>query len=301
MAVLTSLTLFHDRTLPTVTVTLVLARICRTRRKIAVQALVIRAATKLFLSGCRTSLFHSSRNRLDRGIRCCQVPRPRHTLLSSASELSYLMLLFTVDIIVNIVAETNRFAAQCQADRAVRDPSWYDTTVEEMKAYLGINVMMGIHVLPQLDNYWSSDDYLGVRGIMAVMSRSRFKKITQYFHINDNTTAVARGERGYDPLHKIRPLLSATSNSFARRYSPGRDLSIDEAMVAFKRRSFMKQYMPAKPVKWVQGLDCCGGRHWLCIWLWDLHRKTSSPVPTWPGLRCRDAVDGSVSVSRGRN
>ena len=83
---------------------------------------------------------------------------PRHTLLSSASELSYLMLLFTVDIIVNIVDETIRFAAQCQADRAVRDPSWYDTTVEEMKAYLWINVMMGIHVLPQLDNYWSSDD-----------------------------------------------------------------------------------------------------------------------------------------------
>ena len=112
--------------------------------------------------------------------------------------------------------------------------------------------MMGIHVLPQLDNYWSSDDYLGVRGIMAVTSRSRFKKITQYFHIN-NTTAVARGERGYDPLHKIRPLLSATSNSFARRYRPGRDLSIDEAMVAFKGRSFMKQYMPAKPVKWGGG------------------------------------------------
>ena len=168
---------------------------------------------------------------------------PRHTLLSSASELSYLMLLFTVDIIVNIIAETNRFAAQCQADRAVRDQSWYDTTVEEMKAYLGINVMMGIHIMPQLDNYWSSDDYLGVRGIMAVMSRSRFKKITQYFHINDNTTAVARGERGYDPLNKIHPLLSATSNSFARRYRPGRDLSIDEAMVAFKGRSFMKQYM----------------------------------------------------------
>ena len=82
-------------------------------------------------------------------------------------------------------------------------------------AYLGMNAIMGIHVLPQIENYWSSDDYLGFRGITVVMSRSRFKKITQYLHINDNTTTVARGERGYDPLHKIRPLLSATSNSFA--------------------------------------------------------------------------------------
>ena len=41
---------------------------------------------------------------------------PRHMLLSGASELSFLMLLFTADIILNIVDQTNRFAAQCQAD-----------------------------------------------------------------------------------------------------------------------------------------------------------------------------------------
>ena len=33
-------------------------------------------------------------------------------------------------------------------------------------AYLRMNIMMGIHVLPQIDNYWSSDDYLGVHGII---------------------------------------------------------------------------------------------------------------------------------------
>ena len=175
---------------------------------------------------------------------------PRHTLLSDATEVAYFMLLFTLEIIANIVTETNRYAAQCQAARDVRDTAWYDTTVDEMKAYLAINIMMGIHVLPEIDNYWSSDDFLGVRGIMNVMARNRFKKLTQYFHLNNNDTAVARGETGYDPLHKVRPLISATSNTFARRYRPGRDLSIDEAMVAFKGRSFMKQYMPAKPIKW---------------------------------------------------
>ena len=70
-------------------------------------------------------------------------------------------------------------------------------------------------MLPEIDNYWSSDDSLGVRGIMNVMARNRFKKLTQYFHLNNNDTAVARGETGYDPLHKVRPLISATSNTFA--------------------------------------------------------------------------------------
>lgn len=175
---------------------------------------------------------------------------PRHSLLFDASEVAYFFLLITVDMILHVVNETNRYAAQCQAARGFRDPAWYDTQVKEMRAYIALNIMMGIHILPEVDMYWSSDDYLGVIGIMKVMTKNRFKKLTQYFHINDNSTAVARGEAGYDPLHKIRPLISATSNTFARRYRPGRDLSIDEAMVAFKGRCFFRQFMPAKPVKW---------------------------------------------------
>ena len=41
-------------------------------------------------------------------------------------------------------------------------------------------------------------------------------------------------------------------------YNPHRDISIDEAMIKFKGRSSMKQYMPKKPIKrgfkvWVRG------------------------------------------------
>ena len=32
-------------------------------------------------------------------------------------------------------------------------------------------------------------------------------------------------------------------------YEPGRDLSVDEAMIPFKGRSSLKQYMPLKPVR----------------------------------------------------
>ena len=170
--------------------------------------------------------------------------------LPDASELAYFMLLFTIEMITSLVLETNLYAEQCQAARGVRDSAWQPTTVEEMRAYIAVNILMGFHQLLEIDHYWSSDDMLGVPGVMKIMAKHRFKKLTQYFHANDNSKAAARGGAGYDPLHKVRPLLSSASSSFARRYRPGKDLSIDEAMIAFKGRSFMKQYLPAKPIKW---------------------------------------------------
>ena len=176
---------------------------------------------------------------------------PAHSLPLDASELSYFLLLFTIEMITRLVLETNLYAEQCQTASGVRDSAWHATTIEEMRAYIGVNILMGFHQLPEIDHYWSSDDMLGVPGVMKIMAKHRFKKMTQYFHANDNSTTAARGDAGYDPLHKVRPLLSSAASSFARRYRPGKDLSIDEAMIAFKGRSFMKQYLPAKPIKWV--------------------------------------------------
>ena len=177
---------------------------------------------------------------------------PRHSLSSvpMPSELDFFMLLVTEEMWRGVVDETNRYAAQCQAARRARDVAWCETTVAEMKAYIAINILIGINDVPQLDHYWSADDKVGCSFIQRIMAKSRFKKLNQYFHLNDNDTAVARGEAGYSPLHKIQPLISSVSTAFSRRYRPGRDLSIDEAMVAFKGRSHMKQYLPSKPVKW---------------------------------------------------
>ena len=161
---------------------------------------------------------------------------PAHSLPLDASELSYFLLLFTIEMITRLVLKTNLYAEQCQTARGVRDSAWHATTIEEMRAYIGVNILMVFHQLPEIDHYCSSDDMLGVPGMMKIMAKHRFKKMTQYFHANDNSTAAARGDAGYDPLHKVRPLLSSASSSFARRYRPGKDLSIDEAMIAFKGR-----------------------------------------------------------------
>ena len=72
----------------------------------------------------------------------------------------------TVDVITN---ETNRYAGQCISTKP--DAEWYETTSEEMRAYLGLVIIMGIHRLPSLKHYWSADPILGV-----YWNRLRFKK-----------------------------------------------------------------------------------------------------------------------------
>ena len=109
-----------------------------------------------------------------------------------------------------------------------------------------------------LADCWSSDSLLGVPGIAAGMPIDRFKVLLQCFHHNDNATAVPRNQAGHDRLHKIRPMITRLRETWRSFYHPPREQSIDEAMVRFKGRSSMKQYVPKKPTK-------CGYKVWcLC-------------------------------------
>ena len=59
-----------------------------------------------------------------------------------------------------IVTETNRYATQKVCN--------FETTEDEMKAFLGINFIMGINKLPSLEDYWLIDKYIGNEKIQNV-------------------------------------------------------------------------------------------------------------------------------------
>ena len=66
----------------------------------------------------------------------------------------------------------------------------------------------------------------------------------------------------YNKLYKVRSFLNALLHSFSKFYKPTKEQSIDESMILLKGCSFIKQYMPAKPIKrrykvWVRA-DCHG-------------------------------------------
>jgi hypothetical protein len=159
---------------------------------------------------------------------------PLHNLTGEALALDYFHLIWGTEIYNILVRETNRYANQRQDEAGAHDKYWTDVTVNEMKAYISINITMGIHSLPEQIQYWSEDPSLGVDAVRKLMQKNRLKKISQYLHTNDNSMAIPYGQPGHDRLHKVRPLLHILTGNFRWCYKPHRELSIDEAMVGFK-------------------------------------------------------------------
>ena len=108
---------------------------------------------------------------------------------------------------------------------------------------------MGINHLPALADYWKLDPTYRYSPITDKITWDHFVEITQYFHFVDNSTLPSRTDPGYDKLGNIRPVICHLSRQFLIVYNPHCEASIDEAMIAFKGMSIMKQYLPNKPVK----------------------------------------------------
>lgn len=159
------------------------------------------------------------------------------------NEIDYFENIWDKDIFDVIVKQTNLYAKQKQSK------NWTDTTVEELKATLGMIVLMGIHKLPSLKCYWSSDDILHVEAIARIMTLNRYKKIIENLHCNDNERVFDKNHSKHDKLHKVRPLLDMLNANLGKVYKPSSFYCVDESMIAFKGRCVLKQFMPLKPIK----------------------------------------------------
>ncbi|XP_071490416.1 piggyBac transposable element-derived protein 4-like [Diadema antillarum] len=81
-------------------------------------------------------------------------------------------------------------------------------------------------------------------------NKNRFQLLNTFLHFNDNEKLVPRGQPGFDPLHKTRPLIDMSQPTYLEHFLPGGYLSIDESLAPFKGRISYRQYIPNKPRKW---------------------------------------------------
>ena len=108
---------------------------------------------------------------------------------------------------------------------------------------------MGLLKLPMLRDYWSTNQVLATPWFPSVMARERFFSILRYLHLVDSSLQKKRGEVGYDPLYKVRPILDHLTAIFPMYYQPKREISINEMMVGTRCRISFLQYLPKKPTK----------------------------------------------------
>ena len=59
-------------------------------------------------------------------------------------------LFLSDDLLDNIVEKSNRYAAQVMGDERYRE--WRKITKEEVKAFFGFSILMGIDHLPSVDD-----------------------------------------------------------------------------------------------------------------------------------------------------
>jgi len=146
-----------------------------------------------------------------------------------------------------IVDQSNLYAMEVMSDEKYE--KWDPISIQDLEAYLGFNILMGINLLPSLEDYWKKNPVYHYAPVSDHISRDRFTEISRYLHFVDNSTLLPRTSPAYDRLGKVRPVLDHLQSRFSAVFTPAQDLAIDEAMIKFQGRSSMKQYMPMKPTK----------------------------------------------------
>ena len=164
----------------------------------------------------------------------------------NATPLEYFQLFLTAHVLQHILQTTNDYAAARLSAIPPRRRSifrnWRIITMAELKAFLGILIMMGIVQISNIKDYWSSHVALNLPFFRSIMSRDRFIHIFWVLHVGDRS--------GYSKRSKIQPFMDLVIPLFQQYLVPSLELSIDEATIAFRGRVVFRQYICGKPEPW---------------------------------------------------
>ena len=193
------------------------------------------------------------------------------------SPLDVFHQLFTQEIWESLCQNTNAYyryrssnGSNDMTDPDVKPRPWKDTTVGELKVWLGLMLSMGIVSCPAIEDYWSEDTR---QKPMSAMSLNRFFQIKRFLHVSpppcisrssassvstsgvsssygisgilSNASSTSRAPEWWE---KMEPMSSIAQKRCQECYVPSSNVAIDEIMVKFEGRSVHTLRMPKKPV-----------------------------------------------------
>uniref|UniRef100_A0A8C1SEW5 Pogo transposable element derived with ZNF domain b n=1 Tax=Cyprinus carpio TaxID=7962 RepID=A0A8C1SEW5_CYPCA len=159
---------------------------------------------------------------------------PQHIMTRNSDVLEYFQLLFPNILFEQIVFETNAYATYC-CSLGQGDPSWKPVSIEEVKGFFGLSILMGIQGLGEPELHWSWDHHHGRYGsrtwelFYRTMSVKRFKQIGA--HIRMSSMLVENDIQRADKLSFFQPMLSILQTSMQEAYKPNKCLTVDQAFL----------------------------------------------------------------------
>ncbi|GBL95338.1 PiggyBac transposable element-derived protein 4 [Araneus ventricosus] len=175
---------------------------------------------------------------------------PVHNLPTGSDPSEYFKLFFTNSMCETVRVNTNKYAEYIQEKKNITHSKWKPVEfVEEIWNFLSVMLIMSIARLPKMSDYWASNPMLGNDMIKRTMTRDRFMEILRYFHLSNREEEKNPQDEGYNIMQKLDPFMKDLKLNFLKHFSPYRELSIDEALIKYKGRLGIVQYMPMKPAK----------------------------------------------------
>ena len=93
--------------------------------------------------------------------------------------------------------ESERYAAQ--------NGKTFEVSMDELRAFIGVNFVIGYHKLPKLRSYWETGSpSFSVNFVANVMTRGRFKEILGNLHFSNNEDVIPRDYQANDRAFKVR-------------------------------------------------------------------------------------------------
>jgi hypothetical protein len=171
----------------------------------------------------------------------------------SQCPLDYFKLFFSDELINEIVNESNKYAREkilknTPLQKRSMWYSWKDITLEELKAFFGLIINMGLNEKSELDEYFSTDWAAYSPFFKDVFSKVRFLQIFWNLHICSPPSGPIAGT--FTRSGKVRNVLSYLDKKFREYYVPENKVSVDESTVGFKGKVSFKVYNKDKPTRW---------------------------------------------------
>ncbi|KAJ8038264.1 Folylpolyglutamate synthase, mitochondrial [Holothuria leucospilota] len=170
-------------------------------------------------------------------------------------EIDFFYEFFPLLLILRVVDWTN-----VKLNAAGKPP----TSAAEVKAWLGLRLVMSLSKASSTGKYWSSERGWKNDLVISTMKKNRFEELSQYLACHNpetspddwpQTTSEERGRRytymKEHPVYPVQELWDIVASNCRTKWNPLADLAIDEAMIKYKgfKATAQKVFMPLKPIR----------------------------------------------------